>query len=68
MTHTTELKIARLRAGYKQQEVADLMGVHVQTYSNMEKHPDSMSIKDAKRFAEIVGVSVENLFFTSDSN
>jgi len=61
-------KMARVGAGLTQQEVADRLGCHVQTYATMEKHPEEMSIAEAKRFAEIVGVSVLDIFFIEDSN
>ena len=64
----TELKIARLRAGLNQQDVADKMGIHVNTYGLMERHPDRMSIGEAKRFSEIVDIPVEDLFFDTNSN
>lgn len=57
------MKMARVGAGLKQQEVADKMGIHVQTYSKMENDPESMTIKDAKLFAGIVGMHWTDIFF-----
>lgn len=62
------MKMARVGAGLKQQEVADQMGIHVQTYSKMENDPESMTIKDAKLFARIVGVPWTEIFFGKNSN
>lgn len=61
-------KAARYIAGKTQQEVADAMGIHVQTYGKIEKNPEDMSIKEAKQFAEIVGVNWMDLSYTQDSN
>ena len=61
MTYT--MKQARIGIGYTQQEMADKMGVHVQTYSRMEKHPEDMTIKQAKIFSNIVGVPLSELSF-----
>lgn len=61
-------KMARVGAGLKQQQVADEMGIHVQTYSKMENDPESMTIKDAKLFAQIVGLKWTEIFFGDNSN
>lgn len=62
------MKQARVGIGATQQEIATKMGVHVQTYQRMERHPEDMSIKQGKLFSKIVGVSFETIFFGSDSN
>lgn len=62
------MKMARVGAGLRQKDVAEQMGIHVQTYMKMEQNPEDISIKDAKRFAEIVGVSWTDIFFQNNSN
>ena len=62
------MKMARVGANLTQQEVADIMGIHVQTYMKMEKNPEEVSIKDAKRFSKIVGVPWSDIFFDKDRN
>lgn len=62
------MKQARVGANMTQQQVADKLGVHVQTYQRMENNPEDISIKQGKLFASIVGVLFENIFFNSDSN
>ena len=57
------MKQARIGIGKTQQELADLMGVHVQTYARMEKHPYDMTIAQAKKFCEIVGIPISDLYF-----
>ena len=59
------MKQARIGAGLKQQDIADRMGVHVQTYQRMEKHPEDITIRQGKLFAQIVGLPFEVIFFGS---
>jgi len=62
------MKQARVGANMTQQDVADKMGIHVQTYQRMENHPEDITIKQGKLFSNIVGVCFEDIFFTKDSN
>lgn len=62
------MKMARVGAGYTQQQIADKMGIHVQTYSKMENDSDSVTIGEAKQFSEIVGVAWAEIFFCNQSN
>lgn len=61
------LKKARLLKGFKQSELAERLGVHVQTYRKMEKHPDTVTIGEAKKICEILDVSYDYIFFNQDS-
>lgn len=61
------LKQARLLKGFKQKEIAQKLGVHVQTYSKMENFPDKVTIGDAKKICEILGMSYDYIFFNTDS-
>ena len=62
------MKQARVGAEMTQQQVADLLGVHVQTYQRMEQHPQDVTIKQGKKFSDIVGYNFEDIFFDTDSN
>ena len=62
------MKQARVGADMTQQEVADKLGVHVQTYQRMESHPGDVTIKQGKNFAEIVGLRFDDIFFFFFSN
>lgn len=62
------MKAARVNKNMTQQQIADKMGVHVQTYAKMEKDSDNMTIAEAKQFAEIVGMALSDVFFGKDSN
>ena len=57
------MKQARIGIEATQQEIADKLGVHVQTYARMEKHPEDMTIKQALMFAEIVGLQISDISF-----
>ena len=43
------LKQHRLVKGKTQEEMANLLGVHVQTYRKLEENPEDISIKQAKK-------------------
>ncbi|MFD1883946.1 helix-turn-helix transcriptional regulator [Paenibacillus wenxiniae] len=62
------MKQARMLADKKQKEIAEVMGVHPQTYGKWEKNPDLITIGEAKQFCELVGVDFESIFFSSESN
>jgi len=57
------VKQARIGIDATQQEIADKLGVHVQTYARMEKHPEDMTIKQAILFSQIVGLKVSDISF-----
>lgn len=53
---------ARRLADKTQLEVANSMNIHVQTYMKFEKDPGKMSIEQAQRFAEVVGIPFNEIF------
>lgn len=61
------LKQARKLNEYSQQQIADLFGIHVQTYSKWEENPDIVKVGDAKKLSKIFGISYDDIFFSSDS-
>ncbi len=62
------MKQARVGANMTQQDVADRLGVHVQTYQRMESHPGDVTIRQGRAFAEIVGLKFDDIFFDTISN
>ena len=46
-----------------QEEMADKLKIHVNTYQNWESEPDKISISNAKKIAEIFGVSLDEILF-----
>lgn len=61
------LRQARLLKGMTQKEVAEKLGVHVHTYSKMEKSPDEVTIGEAKKISEILEFSYDFIFFNDGS-
>ena len=57
------VKAARINAHLNQAEIAEKMGMHVQTYRKIEEHPETATIKQAKQIAEITGYGLEDIFF-----
>lgn len=43
--------------------MADKLKIHVNTYQNWESEPDKISIGNAKKIAEIFGVSLDEILF-----
>lgn len=62
------VKKARLLSGKTQQEVAEVLGVHVHTYMKWERNPEEMSIGTARQFLNLVGFGFEDIFFDHESN
>lgn len=62
------VKQARVGKDFTMQEVADKMGIHVQTYAKLEKDPEQFTIRQAEDFCGIVEVPMEKIFFGIKSN
>jgi DNA-binding XRE family transcriptional regulator len=60
-------KQARVLCDLTQQEVANQLGVHRQTYMNWERNADEMPVGMAKQFSKIVGRGVDEIFFSKES-
>lgn len=58
-----ELREARKKARYTQQQVAEHLGMSRVTYAKIEASPDIASIEDAKKLASLFQVSVADIFF-----
>lgn len=56
------LKQMRLIKGKTQDEMAQLLNIHVQTYRKLEENPDEATIKQAKKISEFLGVSYDDIF------
>jgi len=62
MTYTP--KQARILHDLTQENVADVLKVHVQTYRKLETDPDKFTIEQAKIFSEFVGIPCDQIFFS----
>lgn len=57
------LKSARVNANMTQAQVAERMGVHVQTYRKLEENPDTATIGQAKQLSALLRVPYDEIFF-----
>ncbi len=57
------LKQTRLVKGKTQEEMAERLKVHVQTYRKLEENPDNVTISQAKIISTFLGVSYDEIFF-----
>ncbi len=55
-------RAARVNKGLTQAQVAEELGIHWGTYQRMEADFGSMRLGMARKFAEIVGVRLDDLF------
>lgn len=62
------LKQARLVRELTQEQLASLLGVHVQTYRKIEQNPDEATIKQAKVLSENLGLNYNEIFFGINSS
>lgn len=57
------IKQARLLADKTQEQLADSLNIHVQTYRKIEKDPGSATIRQAQQIAKITGIPLNEIFF-----
>lgn len=57
------LKQARLLREKTQEYMANLLGIHVQTYRKLEENPDEVTIGQAKLLSKDLGFSYDVIFF-----
>jgi transcriptional regulator with XRE-family HTH domain len=65
MTKNLRFKQAREKSGKSQDEIADLLGVSQAYISSIEKDK-TFSLKNSKKFAKILNVSAEWLYFGNE--
>lgn len=63
MTQQFSLKSARAFRNITQQEMADRLGVHCNTYAYWEKHPETIRIKDAEKISMVLDMPVSAIFY-----
>lgn len=47
--------------GYSQAEMAEMIGVNINTYRSWERNPENITIGNLKRVAEVLEITVEDL-------
>jgi len=57
------LKKARLLNEKTQQEMADMLGIYVDTYRKLENKPGLCTIEQAKKISTFLGLTVNDIFF-----
>lgn len=60
-------KMARQFAGLTQVEMAGELGVSRDTYRRIEAKPETATIAQGKKIADITGVSFDQIFFGANS-
>lgn len=61
------IKQARLMSYLTQQGMAEKMGISRDTYRRIEEKPETATIAQGKKIAEITGISFDAIFFGSYS-
>ena len=59
---TTKIREHRFRAGLKQEELADIVGVRRETIARLERGMYNPSLKLAMDIAKVFNVTVESIF------
>ena len=58
---------ARMFAGLTQQQMADKLCIHRTTYIKLEENPDTITVGQARVISRETGVSVDDIFFATNS-
>lgn len=64
---TFSVKQARQLAGFTQVQMAEKLGVNRDTYRRIEAKPESATILQGQKIAEITGISFDSIFFAASS-
>lgn len=57
------VKQARRFANLTQSKMADLLGMHVDTYRKIENNPEKATVEQAKLISKVTGISLDCIFF-----
>lgn len=60
-------KAARINAGLKQKQVAEIMNINVSTLRRYEKGIVAPDVNVAKKFSKLYGVNLDNLIFLQNN-
>ena len=61
------VKQARQYAGFTQREMAEKLSISRDSYRKIETFPETASIAIAKKFSEVVGIPIDQIFFAGNS-
>lgn len=59
------LRQARRLKDKSQEELADVLEIHVQTYRKLEENPDSATVEQAKKISSFLGIPYDEIFFAN---
>ena len=62
---TTTLKILREIKDYKQEEIANVLGISQNTYSRLERNPKNLTSEQAQKLAEFYNINIADLLTES---
>ena len=65
---TKKLKILRAMKEVKQEEVAEMLGITLATYSKKENGKSDFTITEAKKLASFFDCTIEEIFFSERVN
>ena len=51
---------------FTQEQMADYLGIHVNTYINWEKDPGKISVENSKKIASVLNVSIDDIVFSNE--
>ncbi|MBR5172378.1 MAG: helix-turn-helix transcriptional regulator [Phascolarctobacterium sp.] len=57
------LKQTRLIKEKTQGEMAQMLGIHIQTYRKLEENPENVTIGQAKKISSFLKISYNDIFF-----
>ncbi|MBE6089888.1 MAG: helix-turn-helix transcriptional regulator [Clostridium beijerinckii] len=62
------LKAYRILKGVKQEDIAEILGITLTTYSKKETGKTQFSLQEAKKISDYLNVPIEQLFFAKGVN
>jgi DNA-binding XRE family transcriptional regulator len=68
MKTSNKLKAYRSLKGKKQEDIAKLIGVGLNTYNFKENGKNSFTLSEAKTIADFFNTTIDDLFFNSGVN
>lgn len=61
-------KQCRVKSRMSEQQIADLIGITLKDYLYYESNPEEMPLFVARLFSNAVRVSIDDIFFSANSN
>lgn len=68
MSNSNKLKAYRVMLGKKQEDIAKIIGIGLNTYNLKENGKSSFSLEEAKKIADYFNTTIDDLFFNNKVN